>query len=466
MSFNSSLPKSFIQNLETTLGKEALLLLNSLQENSPVSFRVNPEKQIDTTGLEKVSWSQYGYYLRERPVFTLDPLFHAGAYYVQEASSMFLEQVLKQSLDLSQPLKVLDLCGAPGGKSTHLASLISKESLLVSNEVIRSRAGILAENLVKWGYPNVVVTNNDPETFKQLPGFFDVIVVDAPCSGEGMFRKDPESVKEWSNEHVGLCSARQRRIVADVWDALTPGGVLVYSTCTYNRFENEDNLRWMTEELHAVPLTVDSRTFPGITGNQEESGLHFYPHKIKGEGFYIAALKKNDGKEFKPSKLRKTQLSPLSRPLESMVKPWIQASDRYNFLLFGERILAFPTLWRNELDQLSNHGALIRCGVDLAEIKAKNLLPAHALALSVLLNRNEFQKYEADLETAIRFLRKEEVFPTVQADYLLLCFQQIPIGWLKRAGNRYNNLYPKEWRIRMTVPENYSGKLPWLSTTP
>ncbi|GAB3814418.1 hypothetical protein GCM10028895_07510 [Pontibacter rugosus] len=219
--------------------------------------------------------------------FTLDPLLHAGAYYVQEASSMFLEQALKQSIDLDESLHVLDLCGAPGGKSTHLASLISKDSLLVANEVIRSRASILAENVTKWGSGNVLVTSNDPREFSRLPDFFDVMVIDAPCSGEGMFRKDHAAVGEWSEENVNLCAQRQQRILMDVWDALKPGGLLIYSTCTWNEKENEENIAWLAAQEGVESIKLEVQPEWGIIPTQLNGleGYRFYPHRVQGEGF-------------------------------------------------------------------------------------------------------------------------------------------------------------------------------------
>src|ERR1044071_5586576 len=199
--------------------------------------------------MDKIPWTEYGHYLSQRPSFTFDPLFHAGCYYVQEASSMFLEQALKQTIDLSKPLRVLDLCAAPGGKSTHILSLISKDSLLVSNEVIRSRAKILKDNIVKWGYSNVVVTNNDPKDFQRLENHFDVIVVDAPCSGSGLFRREPEAIEEWSINNVQLCCQRQQRILADIIPALKGGGILIYSTCSYSPQEDEQIVQWMRNEF-------------------------------------------------------------------------------------------------------------------------------------------------------------------------------------------------------------------------
>ncbi|MEX2233333.1 MAG: RsmB/NOP family class I SAM-dependent RNA methyltransferase, partial [Cyclobacteriaceae bacterium] len=258
------LPVKFEESIHRKLGGALPGFLKSLQEPPPVSIRIHPVKSQHQIADERVPWSKYGEYLPTRPQFTLDPLFHAGSYYVQEASSMFLEQALKQSVNLDQSLNVLDLCAAPGGKSTHLLSLLNRDSLLVSNEAIRSRASILSENIQKWGYPNTIVTNNDPADFRKLKGFFDVIVIDAPCSGEGLFRKNPDAMDEWSPENVQLCAGRQKRILSDAWDSLRENGVLIYCTCTYNESENEDNLRWLQENYSVEFLKLSTDPSWGV----------------------------------------------------------------------------------------------------------------------------------------------------------------------------------------------------------
>ncbi len=252
-------PSAFKTQMQSLLGEEYPSFEKAYETKAPVSIRVNARKYPKALSLSKVAWASQGYYLEERPVFTLDPVFHGGAYYVQEASSMFLEQAFKQHVDPEAALNVLDLCAAPGGKSTHILSLINDQSLLVANEVIKSRAYILKENLQKWGNSNVVITHSDPERFSAMKGFFDVMVVDAPCSGEGLFRRDEEAMKEWSPENVQLCVSRQQRILEAVWGCLKPGGILVYSTCTFNTKEDEENLDWLRKEYESesLPLKLD-----------------------------------------------------------------------------------------------------------------------------------------------------------------------------------------------------------------
>ena len=270
--------------------------VNAHRQPSPISIRMNPNKVAQQELKPSIPWTQYGYYLTDRPSFTLDPTFHAGKYYVQEASSMFLEQAFIQAANGTTHLNVLDLCAAPGGKSTHLLSLMDQNSLLVSNEVIQSRSAILSENLQKWGHSNVVVTNNDPKDFQRLPGFFDVIVVDAPCSGEGLFRKDPGAMKEWSEDSVALCSKRQRRILSDVWPALKTGGILIYSTCTYNSEENEENLRWLQQEYEVESIPLKMKAEWGIITVKDNSiyWLSIFSSSRAGRGFLPCCDAKNE----------------------------------------------------------------------------------------------------------------------------------------------------------------------------
>src|SRR4030095_9292224 len=315
-----------MRSLEGVKGfdKEAFVNVHESEERI-TSIRINPFKKSEIRNLKsKIPWTEYGYYLETRPSFTFDPLFHAGCYYVQEASSMFLEQALKQTIDLSEPLKVLDLAAAPGGKSTHLQSLISKEVLLVSNEVIKSRNNVLKDNMIKWGSDNVAVTKNDPKEFARLENYFDMIVVDAPCSGSGLFRRDEEAIGEWSENNVQLCSQRQQRILADVWPALKSDGILIYSTCSYSKEEDENIVRWMANNLSIVncQLSIDENW--NIT--KSSNGYRFWPDKVKGEGFFIACVKKLDGEDgTEPGTRKKLEL--LSKKEMEIVKRWIKETN-------------------------------------------------------------------------------------------------------------------------------------------
>jgi 16S rRNA C967 or C1407 C5-methylase (RsmB/RsmF family)/NOL1/NOP2/fmu family ribosome biogenesis protein len=444
--------------MQRLLGPDYGSFLEALQQAPPVSVRLNPAKTTARPDLPRVPWTENGYYLPVRPQFTLDPLLHAGTYYVQEASSMFLEQALKQVVNLEQPLQVLDLCGAPGGKSTHIASLISPDSLLVSNEVIRSRASILAENVAKWGSGNVLVTSNDPRDFGKLPAFFDVMVVDAPCSGEGMFRKDPQAVGEWSEENVRLCAQRQQRILTDVWGALKPGGILIYSTCTWNEQENEENITWLAEQEQAEPLKLLLQPEWSVvpTHIKGVEGYRFYPHRVQGEGFFMAVVRKtgeaaaiSHGK----SKKKKYKLTPAGKKEQALVQNWLVKPKQFAWLQHGEVISVIPQNLFEAADEVYQNLYVVYAGTEVAEVKGKKLKPLQGLALSRHLNKATFSTAGLELEQALRYLRKEDInLGTNGKDWVLLQYQNTPLGWAKQIGNRMNNYFPKEWRIRMELP--------------
>jgi NOL1/NOP2/sun family putative RNA methylase len=447
-----SLPAPFVQKMQHQLKDAFPDFIKSLQEQAPVSIRLNPEKHFHVEGTTPVLWTTHGRYLPERPVFTLDPAFHGGAYYVQEASSMFLEQAIKQCVDLNQSLYVLDLCAAPGGKSTHLASLLHEESLLVSNEVIRSRASILAENIQKWGSNNVVVTNNDPEDFKRLPGFFDVVVIDAPCSGEGLFRKDADAMHEWSEDNVILCSKRQRRIVSDVWSSLKENGILIYSTCTYNAEENEENLQWLKQErdVEFLKLKVDN-TWGAVEVEQNGiTGYHFYPHKAKGEGFFISIIRKRESEETLRVKNARSNFQSPSKKIMEQLQHWVIDAENIAFIQREDLVQFFPSALSQAIDVLAKNLRLVSAGTFAATVKHDKLVPEHAMALAIKLNREHFPTLELNIDDALRYLRKETLSITPdKTGFTLMRYQNIPIGWGNVLPNRINNLYPAEWRIRM-----------------
>jgi NOL1/NOP2/sun family putative RNA methylase len=462
----NSLPAAFIKSLQNIKGfnEEAFKAVHQ-SGGQIVSIRINPSKTGQRTTIneqpEQVPWSSNGYYLQERPSFTLDPLFHAGAYYVQEASSMFLEEVLKQTVDLSKPIKVLDLCAAPGGKSTLIQSLISTESLLVSNEVIKTRVNILSENITKWGAANVIVTNNDPSDFRRLQNYFDVIVVDAPCSGSGLFRKDPNAINEWSENNVELCARRQQRILADIMPSLKDGGVLIYSTCSYSLEEDEAIADWLVEELKVESLKLKVEESWGIVETLSEKsdsyGYRFYPDKVKGEGFFIAAFKKpavaeitNEIKRHPSAKLRSKEknkeASVTAKEIE-ILKPYLVNTDDFFFIKQNDEVIAMPIQLENDLTIIQSSLYIKKAGVKLGTVIRNELIPAHELAVSNIINPS-IPKLGIDKETALKYLRKVDV--TLQSElrgWVLLTHQQLPLGWVKLMPNRTNNYYPKEWRI-------------------
>ncbi|MDD4516236.1 rRNA cytosine-C5-methyltransferase [Massilibacteroides sp.] len=450
------LPVDFVIRTRTLLGDDYDHFEKALATDTPVSIRLNRRKELSIPVFgEQIPWCDMGYYLPERLTFTFDPLFHAGGYYVQEASSMFLEQAIRTYV--KEPVRCLDLCAAPGGKSTHLLDLLPEDSLLISNEVIRNRSLILAENVTKWGAPNVIISNEDPEKIGQLTHYFDVIVTDVPCSGEGMFRKDEDSRDEWSIANVQLCASRQRRIIHDIWDALKPGGILVYSTCTYNTEENESNIQHIAEDLGAEVLPLSYPDEWNITGALEgNSPVHrFFPHQTKGEGFFLAVLRKEEGDcntvKIKKAKDRKKE----SIPAEFL--RWLKQPENFFLNNHNGTIEAFPIIYKEDYTLLTEKLKIISAGLRLGESKGKDLIPHPALALSSVLDKNRFNQTEISWEDAIRYLRKEAISldPNSEKGYHLITYQKLPIGFVKQLGHRSNNLYPSEWRIRSTyTPDN------------
>ena len=459
-----NLPQAFIERTRQLLGETQYPQFEeALQTEIPVSIRPNLAKCHAKAEGEPIPWASSGMYLKTRPTFTFDPLFHAGCYYVQEASSMFVEKVLREYV--KEPVVMLDLCAAPGGKSTLCRSVLPEGSLLVANEVMRNRSQILAENLMKWGHPEVVVTNNDPVDFTDLTHLFDVILTDVPCSGEGMFRKDQVAVDEWSLENVDVCWKRQRRILNDIWPALKPGGLLIYSTCTFNCEEDEDNVAWIARELGAEILSVPVEESWGITGNlagKDFPVYRFLPHRTKGEGFFLAVLRKHEGEvetiqprseKKKKGKDTKGKAPQLVVPKE--VKSWLKEAGTFEYTVKETSVHAFPKAFSDVYVLLEQHVKVIHAGVTIGEWKGKDLVPHHSLAMSTALEEGVFPRTELTYEQAIAYLRKEGLVldASVPRGYVLVTYQQVPLGFVKNIGNRANNLYPQEWRIR-------SGYLP------
>lgn len=442
-----TLSEVFTQRTQPILGEEFAAFVAALETTPPTSVRVNDKISYQPSD-EQVAWCKPGYYLAERPLFTADPLFHAGVYYVQEASSMFLYQAIQQHFPQAEV--VLDLCAAPGGKSTLLSQTLPETSLLVSNEIVRSRAYILAENLIKWGNPNIAITNNEPADFGKLPSFFDAIVVDAPCSGEGMFRKDAGAISEWSLQNVMTCATRQRDILTNIWDSLKTGGILVYSTCTYNREENEENVEWMCNELGAELLRVDSSLFPEITVT--EGGYRFYPHKTKGEGFFLSVVRKtaDSPREMKSKKDDKKGTKFVT--YQNIKHLQLVDPERWTYTEEENMIKAYDTQRYTALQAINKHMKCLHTGIVLGEIKGKDIIPAQSVALSKKLNKQSVETVEVDYETAIAYLKKEALYlPDAPKGFLLITYKNLPLGWVKNLGNRSNNLYPQEWRIRMNL---------------
>lgn len=450
------LPAALLQSLESLPGFNPDAFLKVHQSGEQVtSIRLNPLKSFlwnvgqnsvsySPLILEgKVPWTNYGYYLAERPSFTFDPLFHAGCYYVQEASSMFLEQAMKQTVDLSKPLRVLDLCAAPGGKSTHLLSLLSAESLLVSNDVIRSRAGLLKDNITKWGCANVLVSQNDPKDFQRFENYFDVIVVDAPCSGSGLFRRDPAAMDEWSLQNVTLCSRRQQRILADVLPALKKEGILIYSTCSYSKEENEEIADWMTKELPLIncPLTISPQW--GIT--PVAGSYRFWPHLVKGEGFFISCFKKTTGKVAMPG-IKKHTEEKFSKEQRQHIHFFLQ-SEGYRFFRYHQLIHAVPEILLDEIRWLSTFLQVVNAGMVVGEIIRDKLVPDHALSMSPLVSE-KINRIALNKQQAIQYLQKKDIqIGQTDKGWSLVTYENYPLGWINVLPNRINNYYPRTLRI-------------------
>lgn len=436
------IPEKVVSEISALTGESASEILNAFQRKTNTSIRINPKKIESPSGLSQIPWCETGYFLEERPTFVTDPLFHGGAYYVQESSSMFLEQAVKQHVDLNEPILALDLCGAPGGKSTHLLSLLSEESVLVSNEVIRSRANILAENLTKWGRPNQAIIHSDPKFIGESGLQFDLIVADAPCSGEGLFRKNPEAINEWSEDNVNLCAARQKRILADIWPALKPGGILIYSTCTFNRSENEENMVWLKSQNDLESLRITS-THDSVCETESDGtfGYRFLPTRSLGEGFFLSAVRKlGHASGSKPSKLKVKTInnSPGASYLNHKTKqPIID--------LNGEQSLV-PELLLPHLDNLKRLRP-IQVGTPLGLTKGHDFIPSQALANSIHLNQN-VPAIELNHEEALNYLSLGNLNDSHPKGWHVVRFKGVALGFVKSLGNRANTYYPKEWRIR------------------
>lgn len=443
------LSTDFINQMNGLIGADATArLVNAITGTEAVtSIRLNPAKTDSLNHLPldgRVPWSSHGWYLKERPQFTMDPLLHAGCYYVQEASSMFVENVLRQIV--KGPVKMLDLCAAPGGKSTLAASVLPEGSILVANEIQRSRAQILAENLIKWGNDNVIVSCNTPAQIGASGLQFDIMLTDVPCSGEGMFRKDEVAIHDWSPAAVDMCASRQRDILRDVWAALKPEGYLIYSTCTFNSKEDEENVEWICRELGASPVSISYPDGHGIANAYQGYDLpcfHFQPGSTRGEGFFIAVLQK--GKGFTGQE--KTAAVKEDKSCREMLK------DDYDFILekTAESIIAMPQMLAGQMKAIGERLYCLVRGIEVATIKGKDFIPSQSLALSGKAG-STFPVVELSLDQALDYLHGDVLrFDNQPKGYLTVTYCKQPLGFVKNLGNRANNLYPTQWRIRKNI---------------
>lgn len=471
------LPKAFEDYTRRLMGETLYERFLSGMNNPPsTSIRLNPFKVksllngkpgrvLPVGETTPVSWCQLGYYLPERPNFTFDPLLHAGLYYVQESSSMFICEVVRQLFN--EPVLMLDLCAAPGGKSTAIRSVLPEGSLLVSNEPVKLRASILSENVQKFGHPDMVVTNNYPKDFKKAGMQFDAILADVPCSGEGMFRKDADAINEWSPENVDHCWRLQRSIVEDIWPCLRPGGLLIYSTCTLNAHEDEENVAWIADTLGAevVPLQIDDNWH--ITGalTRNLPVYRFIPGITPGEGLFTAVLRKrgecdpvkwqsdnsgvsSDGKTRKRGKASQNHNAKVPTYNE-----WLEGD--YDITTNNDRFVAIPKVWSSLYNTMKSRLHVIHAGVELGVSKGKDLIPDTSLALSIRLKDGAFPIANLNADDAIAYLRREAIRldSSLPKGFVLASYKGNPLGFLKNLGNRANNLYPQEWRIRSSHTE-------------
>src|ERR1700744_4322207 len=451
-------PQNFLSKLSGSPGFEVENFTKAHQNSdSPTSIRLNPFKKSAIKSDSRVPWCSEGYYLDTRPSFTFDPLFHAGCYYVQEASSMFIDHILHYINKDTDGVKVLDLCAAPGGKSTLINSALKSNDLLVANEIIKTRVPVLTDNLTRWGTDNSIVTNNDPKDFGRLKGFFDIILVDAPCSGSGMFRKDPAAMEEWSEANVNLCHQRQERILADVYPALKEDGCLIYSTCSYSVEENENILDWLCTEFELESIRIPIEGDWGIVESQSAQkkawGYRFYPDKVKGEGLFAACLQKNESSgEVSNTKYKDHQKANFKEI--DLAKPYIKEPDNYYYFKVNDDWLAIDREHRHSLGILQQYFYIKKSGVRIGKLAGRDMIPDHELALSLAINKERFLEIELSKQQAIQYLQRENItdLDTPDKGWSLMTFEGHALGWAKLLPNRINNYYPKEIRIFASLP--------------
>lgn len=441
---SSRWPSKFLERIKTQLGTEYDAFLDALGEPSPISVRFNPAKPANhnLSVTDRVPWCQEGVYLAQRPVFSIDPLWHGGAYYVQEASSMILHEVLRDFFT-GPPKLVLDAAASPGGKSTLIAALMRPEDLLICNEIHPARFQILNQNLAHWGAPNVWLGHEDTKLFTNLEGLFDLILLDAPCSGEGMFRKDEIAVQQWTESLVELCANRQQNIIKQLWPALRTGGLFLYSTCTYAPDENENNMTWALRNNGAQ---IRHWSFPDQWNIKSlEQGYQIWPHQVKGEGFFFCGfVKTSEGIE----KRNKT------RPLQNGFRKKAPFNgEEYlkdqNYLFLEHRHQTFSginAMHKSWWEALSPSLPSLRPLLEVGQIKGDDFIPSPVLALSTELN-SKLSRVEVDMWTAQKYLARQELSITIEPGWKLITHAGLGLGWIKGLSQRVNNYYPKDWRI-------------------
>ena len=450
-----ALPIAFTERMRKQLGaEEAESLFAALDSVSPVAVRLNPakcgEEGVWSNG-EAIAWSKNGRKLKERPSFTLDTAFHAGAYYVQEAASQFIDYII--SHEELQGKRVLDMCSAPGGKTTIYSTAVGEEGLVVANEYVRSRANVLADNVRKWGMGNVLVTNNAPEHIAQFEGWFDMVAVDAPCSGEGMFRKEEVAREDWSEEAVKMCAARQLSIVREAWQSLRDGGLFIYSTCTFNEDEDEGLLRAFIEETGDVfepSQSVEIDDAWGIVKGEVGAfqTFRFFPHKTDSEGLFVAIARKAEPTTQRTPKARKRVMQEVDKNSRKELAKWLQHPDNYTFAMVADAIYAYPSVQFKAVQALSEGLTAIYSGVAMGQIFKGKLKPDWALSQYIGFERTAVAVEEVDEERALDYLRKRDIAVGHMAEGInLITHKGRALGFAKRVGARCNNLYPNSLKI-------------------
>ena len=449
------LPVAFTERMRKQLGAEdAERLFVALDSVSPVAVRLNPakcgEEGVWSDG-KAIEWSRNGRKLKERPSFTLDTAFHAGAYYVQEAASQFIDHIIAG--EELQGKRVLDMCAAPGGKTTIYSTAVGEDGLVVANEYVRSRANILADNVRKWGMGNVLVTNNAPEHLAQFEGWFDAVAVDAPCSGEGLFRKEEVAREDWSEEAVKMCAARQISIVREAWQSLKEGGLFIYSTCTFNEDEDEGVLNNLIEELGDVFATsqrveIDEKW--GIVRGEIGAfqTFRFFPHKSDSEGLFVAVARKAEPTQQRTPKARKRVMQEVDKSARKELAKWLREPDKYTFAEVADTIYAYRTEQFKAVQALSENLTAIYSGVAMGQIFKGKLKPDWALSQFVGLQCEAVTTEELDEARALDYLRKRDIAVGDMAEGInLLTHKGRALGFAKRVGARCNNLYPNSLKI-------------------
>ncbi len=442
------LPEAFIEQLQGLMPDEWQALADAITSSEPsVAVRVNAARGVNVPdGVRRVPWCGMGYYLDNRPSFTFDTDWHAGGYYVQDASSMFIAHVIGSLI--YEPVRYLDLCAAPGGKTTAAIQALPQRSMVVANEIVPPRARVLADNVIRWGHPRSVVTSNAPAQVGKLTHFFDVIAADVPCSGEGMMRKDDEAVAQWSPALVEQCAQRQREILTDVWPALRPGGLLIYSTCTYNRQENEQMADFIVRELGATSLEVPIEPSWNIHSaiGSDCHGYRFMPHRVDGEGLFMAVFRK-DGEGLRQDIRIKEKNT---KKADEIGKNWLNSPNDYMIEQQGDLSIAVPMDIRSEVAALRASLNVLHAGVELATVMGRKTVPHPALAMSLARSADAFPVCEVDYLTALRYLRGESITLDAPRGYILVAHSGAILGFANNLGNRANNLYPRAQRILST----------------